>query len=124
MATADERATPGHFELASADGSHLQVAATDAGVSVYQSSGGTMGRGPASLTADEADQLAEALGAAAKIARGDAADDEGPKATGPATDHAAALGVDLADVEGTGKDGTVTKADVTAHAADQVAEAT
>lgn len=80
MATADERATPGHFELASVDGSHLQVAASDAGVTVYQSSGGTMGRGPASLTADEADQLAEALSAAAKIARGDAVADDGPKA--------------------------------------------
>lgn len=52
------------------DGSAIHVAAADGQVTVYQGSGGTQGRGAAAMSPDEADQLAAAISAAAKEARG------------------------------------------------------
>ncbi len=42
--------------------------------------------------------------------------DEAPEATAAAQAHAEELGVDLSQVEGSGADGKITKADVAAHA--------
>lgn len=46
---------------------------------------------------------------------------EEPAATPAAAEHAAATGVDLTQVEGTGKDGVITKADVAAAAPEAAA---
>jgi hypothetical protein len=48
-------------EFRSDDGGELQVANTDAGVTVYQGAAGTQGRGAALLSPDQADQLAASL---------------------------------------------------------------
>lgn len=62
---------------------------------------------PATQTTAEAGQAAQTAGTTA----------EGVNITPAAADHAAELGVDPADVEGTGAEGRVTKADVEDHAA-------
>lgn len=49
----------------------------------------------------------------------DSYEDETPNATAGAIEAAAELGVELADVNGTGKDGKITKADVEAAAKEE-----
>jgi pyruvate/2-oxoglutarate dehydrogenase complex dihydrolipoamide acyltransferase (E2) component len=116
MAQAEERAQPGFYEHKGLDGTLISVQAAPGQVSVLQQSAGTFGRGAGLLTADEAEALAAGIIAAAKVARDDKEEAESPKATPAAAAHADELGVDLAKVEGTGAGGTITKADVAAHA--------
>lgn len=52
------------------DGAEISINSTEAGVTVYQGSAGTQGRGAALLTPDEADELAAALTQHAAAARG------------------------------------------------------
>jgi 2-oxoglutarate dehydrogenase E2 component (dihydrolipoamide succinyltransferase) len=71
----------------------------------------------ATIDAAEADAAAQAQQAAAAAATTE--DAESVAATQAAIDHAQALGIDIASIKGTGKDGKVTKADVEAAEAAQ-----
>ena len=57
------------FEAVFDDGSHVQVNVIGESVTLYQGSGGTQGRGPVSMSPDHAEQLADAIKAAASEAR-------------------------------------------------------
>jgi hypothetical protein len=59
------------FEQRFNDGAGIHVDSADGKVSVYQSSQGTESRGAAFLSPDDAEQLADAIKAAAAEARGE-----------------------------------------------------
>lgn len=66
---ADQRAAPGFAEFRFDDGALIQISAYGGSVSVLQMQASTQGRGAAFLTVDEAEQLAEAVSAAAAEAK-------------------------------------------------------
>lgn len=69
------------------DGAELHVGVADGKVSVFQGSGSTQGRGAAFLSADQADELADALHAAAGGARGETEHEEGAASAEASPDH-------------------------------------
>ncbi len=66
--SAEQKAAPGFAEFRFDDGAYIGIAANAGTVSVIQMQGSTQGRGAAFLTVEQAQQLADAILEAARVA--------------------------------------------------------